>query len=154
MIMMLTTDLATLAAWWSDKLSTQSEIFTASGIKNVWWQYALVDLGTENGESAVVQEAAEIDQSIKIILQTHYGQDIHRPTFASNLLPFIDYPIPEAAIHLVRESILAIERWEPRVKIINLTTKQYDPGISGLTIIVEWQLETLVQRTEISVVGG
>lgn len=75
------------------------------------WQPAL---GTP-GE--VVEGLRDIGQAIRIILTTPLGSDPLRPEFGSGLFNYLDWPINRITPHLVRESVDAIRRWEPRVTV-------------------------------------
>lgn len=111
-----------------------------SDIRSVHWQPALGHLG-------VVEAEADIDQAIRIILATPRGADPHRPDFGSNLHRYIDMPVDRAVPHLVRESVEAIRRWEPRCELI-----QVSPSIEGahITLRVLWRVAGgLVRDTEV-----
>ena len=104
-------------------------------ILSVWWQQQLDRLG------GAVEDAADIDQAIKIILVTPYGSDPHRPDFGSNLISYIDWPVERATPHVVRESIAAIEKWEPRIFVESIDVEPYKESLSSLTITVNWGIE-------------
>ena len=76
------------------------------------WQLALDD--------GIVDGIEDLRQAIMIILLTRRGQDALRPDFGSELWRYIDYPIDRARPHLVRESVEAIRRWEPRVRLTDV----------------------------------
>lgn len=73
------------------------------------WQMAL--------DEGIAEGIDDLRQAIMIILLTRRGQDALRPDFGSELWRYIDYPIDRARPHLVRESVEAIRRWEPRVRL-------------------------------------
>jgi phage baseplate assembly protein W len=109
---------------------------------SVFWQPAL----QRPGET--VQGLEDIAQAILIILRTPKGSDPHRPEFGSNLHLYIDYPIDRAIPHVVRESVDAIKRWEPRCQLLSIK-----PVIDAehLTLRVQWKsAEGLTQSTELS----
>lgn len=70
----------------------------------------------------LVEDIDDINQSIKIILETPKGHDPLRPEFGSNIYKYIDYPVNKAVPHIVREVMTAVSRWEPRIEIINVQT--------------------------------
>jgi hypothetical protein len=74
------------------------------------WQPAL-------GRDGFVEGIDDIRQAIAIILRTPQGSDPLRPDFGSRVWMYIDYPIDRARPHIVRETVEAIRRWEPRVKV-------------------------------------
>jgi len=125
--MFMQTDLEVLDSWWSEKLQKQS------GILPLWWSQKVGSIGE------IVIDENDIHQAIRIILLTRRRQDIHRPDFASNLSDYLDYPIPSARPHVIRESYQAIGRWEPRVVLDNILVSY--PEISQLTMTAEWRLK-------------
>ncbi len=98
--------------------------------------------GTGIGE--VVTGVDDVDQCIAIILTTPKGSDVLRPTFGTDLWKYIDAPIKEAGLAAVREVTQSITQWEPRVKVLSVTTTP----LAGITtqagahveITVAWQL--------------
>lgn len=86
----------------------------------------------------VVESIDDVNQCIAIILTTQKGSVPHRPEFGSEIYKYIDYPINEAIPNITRESIEAINIWETRVDIENVTTKIIE---SQVKIQVEWKLK-------------
>lgn len=115
---------------------------TLAEIKSVHWQPALNSDGVVEGE-------ADIDQCIQTILGTPKGSVPHRPGFGSDVYLYVDYPIPTAIPHVVRESADAIRQWEPRcelVKVIPLVDAEH------LTVRVQWKLsDGVVRQTDVVV---
>ncbi|HAZ4235540.1 TPA: baseplate protein [Escherichia coli] len=97
---------------------------------SVFWQPALQAPGE------IVRGPDDIRQSIQIILRTPCGSDPHRPEFGSRLHRYIDWPVDRAVPHVVRESVDAIRRWEPRCLLVSVK-----PLIDGehLTLRVSWK---------------
>jgi len=100
-------------------------------INYVDWQCKL------NGIGGVAEGIEDINQCIAIILQTQKGSDPHRPTFGSDIMKYVDYPVNTAKANIIRETIDAINLWETRVKI-----NKTEVEINGSTILikVEWTL--------------
>ena len=100
------------------------------------WQPAL-------GSFGIVETLADIDQAIRVILRTPMGSDPHRPDFGSNLHLYLDYPVNQAVPHVVRETVEAIQQWEPRCELVKVmpTIKE-----SRITLRVQWKLADGVQH--------
>lgn len=143
--MSLVDDQAALANWWAARQAERDDLLDANGVTALWWQYSLAGEG-------VLQNEAELNQAIKIILTTPFGSDPHRPTFASDIWTYIDYPVPRATPNVVREAVTAIERWEPRVDLLNVNVRTYQPSIAGLTVTAEWRVGNFESRTEVNVI--
>lgn len=90
----------------------------------------------------IVTGRDDVDQAIRIILETPKGADPHRPEFGSDLWRYVDYPIDRAVPHVVREIRDAIARWEPRAVILG-TDVSIDE--SQLTLRIRWRLAAGVE---------
>ena len=112
-----------------------------SNIKSLHWQPAL------NAEG-IVELIDDIDQSIRIIVKTPNGSDPLRPTFGSDAFQYIDYPVNLVVPYLVRETVHAIEKWEPRCTLVKVI-----PDIDGshITLRVQWKLsDDIVRETAVA----
>ena len=110
------------------------------------WQLALDQPGD------VVADLNDISQCIRVILTTPKGTDPLRPEFACDLWRYIDYPIDRATPHIVREAWDAIETFEPRIELINITPRLGDEP-SQIVVKIVWRLRDQDQQstTEVSV---
>ncbi|HBA6414365.1 GPW/gp25 family protein [Escherichia coli] len=106
---------------------------------SVFWQPTLQAPGE------IVWGLDDIRQAIQIILRTPRGSDPHRPEFGSNLHLYIDWPVDRAIPHVVRESVDAIRRWEPRCQLMSVK-----PAVDGehLTLRVSWKGSDGQTRTQ------
>ena len=100
------------------------------------WQPAL-------GSFGIVETLADIDQAIRVILRTPMGSDPHRPDFGSNIHLYLDYPVNQAVPHVVRETVEAIQQWEPRCNLVKVTPTIEE---SRITLRVQWKLADGVQH--------
>ncbi|MBR1625522.1 MAG: GPW/gp25 family protein [Bacteroidales bacterium] len=101
-------------------------------IQYVDWQFKL------NGIGEVAEGVEDINQCIALILNTPKGSDPHRPTFGSNILKYIDYPVNIAKANIIRETIDAISMWEARVQVNSVL---FDVEESNVKIKVQWTLK-------------
>lgn len=105
---------------------------TLNEIKYVDWQYKLNEIGE------VAEGIEDINQCIAIILSTQKGSVPHRPTFGSDILKYVDYPINYAKANIIRETIDAINQWETRV---NIDSVSVEIDTTHLNIQVQWSLK-------------
>jgi hypothetical protein len=91
------------------------------------WQPAL-------GRDGFVEGIDDIRQAISIILRTPQGSDPLRPDFGSRVWMYLDYPIDRARPHIVRETVEAIRRWEPRVKVTRVVVALDDDAAIRVTV--------------------
>ncbi|QBP09859.1 GPW/gp25 family protein [Cupriavidus metallidurans] len=110
-------------------------------IRYVHWQHRLGALGE------AVTGVDDVVQAFSIILRTPKGSDPLRPLFGTRIYQYLDWPIQRARPHVVRESIEALRRWEPRAVVerilstidgsrLNLRVPyRLADGIAGTTLV-------------------
>ncbi|MBG6241327.1 MAG: baseplate protein [Candidatus Symbiopectobacterium sp. Dall1.0] len=110
---------------------------------SVYWQPAL------NRPGERVSGLADIAQSMRIILGTPCGADLHRPDFGSNLYRYLDMPIEQAIPHVVRETVDALRRWEPRMQLLEVKPRA---EAEHLWLRIRWQpiTDSTPQMTEVA----
>jgi len=110
----------------------------------VYWSPKLGDVGE------IVTDTEDINQCIRIILTTRKGTVPHRPEFGSNLQDYIDWPQNRAKPFIIRESLEAIERWEPRVRVKQVVVLPTE--IAQIRVQVAWTLADGVAENFVEVV--
>ena len=73
------------------------------------------------GGSGLAQGVDDIDLCIHNILSTRKGSDVTRPDFGSNHFDYIDTPEDVFVPNIVREVVLAIQTWETRAVVDEVT---------------------------------
>ena len=64
---------------------------------------------------------AKIEQSIRMILGTQFGERIMRPTFGCNLKSLVFAPNNEATASLARFYVQdGLKQWEPRIDVLSV----------------------------------
>ncbi|MGG6295307.1 GPW/gp25 family protein [Leptolyngbya sp. AN02str] len=136
-------DFAMLTAWWNNRLAVAVPIRP----KQLWWQHKLGEIG------AIAADGEDLQQAVTIILQTPRGSDVHRPEFASDLRDYVDYPVERATSFVVRDSVAAVELWEPRVDLQSVEILPYDSAIHQMTVALSWNVANsdIVGGTEVLV---
>ncbi len=99
----------------------------------------------------VVQDLADIDQCIGIIVTSRKGSDPHRPLFGCDAWLWVDAPANVAIPNTTREVVDALTLWEPRVEIVGVTASVTDIG--QVTAAITWQPvgTTAQQTTEVTI---
>ncbi len=96
---------------------------------------------------AMVEDDAKIRQSIYIIINTVPGERVMRPDFGCRIHELIFDPANEqtasTAERYVRE---ALQRWEPRINIINVHVTPGGAQRAELMINIEYQIKEQVDR--------
>jgi phage baseplate assembly protein W len=84
------------------------------------WKFP-VGVDTASGRIAMSEDAQDIKEAIRIILETAPGERLMRPDFGCGIHDLVFSTISRATVGLfesrVREAIL---KWEPRVEIVQL----------------------------------
>src|SRR6185436_9905702 len=93
------------------------------------------------GALAMVEGDQSIRQAILLLLSTSPGERLMRPEYGSHLNRLLFAPNDQTtaglAIHYVRQ---ALERWEPRVEIVQLDAGA-DPGVpERLNIVLRYRV--------------
>ena len=114
-------------------MSRQSDAFYGRGIS-----YPL----RIGGGGGIQQSAGEqkVDESIRIILGTQYGERVMRPTFGCNLRSLVFSPNNESTAQLARYYVEeGLKEWEPRIDVIDVTVLN-DRALGALIIEVHYRL--------------
>jgi uncharacterized protein len=91
------------------------------------------------GESA---GAAKVDESIRTILGTGYGERVMRPTFGCNLKALAFAPNNDATANLARYYVMeGLTRWEPRIELVDVTVRN-DNLRAALLIEITYRLRS------------
>jgi len=96
----------------------------------------------------------DIAQSIEIILTTPKGSKIFEPEFGSELYKFIDNVSPAVIPRIIAEVWKALQRWEPRIRLINVDVKRLETEDSyKLVLKIEYEIKeiALIEFLEIKI---
>ena len=70
---------------------------------------------------SVSSGARKVDESIRLILGTQYGERLMRPTFGSNLRTLAFAPNNSSTANLARYYVAeGLARWEPRIEVLDV----------------------------------
>ena len=71
----------------------------------------------------------KIEESLRIILGTQYGERVMRPEFGCNLKSLVFAPNNDATANLARHYVTeGLRRWEPRIQVLDVVV---DRELSG-----------------------
>ena len=106
-----------------------SEDFIGSG-----WSFPLRIEAT--GRIALVSKERDIEEAIRLILGTSYGERPMRPEFGCGIHEFVFSPADATtAGHLAFEVQQSLERWEPRIDVLGIEVMA-DAG-DGSTLYID-----------------
>jgi phage baseplate assembly protein W len=73
--------------------------------------------------------AAKVEESIRIILGTGYGERVMRPRFGCNLKSLAFAPNTDATANLARFYVTeGLTRWEPRIDVVDVSVVSDNAG--------------------------
>ncbi len=92
---------------------------------------------------ALASAERDVEQAIKIILETSPGERVMRPEFGCRIHELVFAPHNAATeglvIHYVDE---ALERWEPRIEVQEVQVLPPDPNSSGVLMVeIDYRLK-------------
>jgi phage baseplate assembly protein W len=103
------------------------------------WAFPVQPRST-GGDLAYAAGAEKVREAILLVLRTEPGERVMRPTFGCGLRRFLAEPNTVATrARLVQQVTAAIEAWEPRVRLreVTATGSAEDPALVLLTIHYE-----------------
>jgi phage baseplate assembly protein W len=90
------------------------------------------------GQLQISNQHQNLEESIKIILQTDIGERVYRPEFGSRLSELLFAPMNTQTLLLLRVyTEEALEKWEPRIVIDAIRTEP-DPIRGCVEVILEY----------------
>jgi phage baseplate assembly protein W len=83
---------------------------------------------------------AKVEESMRIILGTGYGERVMRPRFGCNLKSLAFAPNTDATANLARFYVTeGLTRWEPRIDVVDVSVRNDNLG-SALLIDITYRL--------------
>jgi phage baseplate assembly protein W len=110
-------------------------VIAVNNIESLNWSPKLGSFGE------IVENVEDIEQCIKIILTTPRGSDPHRPTFASGIFNYIDYPQTAIKQYLIRETYESLLTWEPRINIDGVKILFNQQQLGSIDIEIAWSVK-------------
>lgn len=92
----------------------------------------------KSGETEMVEERLDIDQSLEILLSTSLGERIMQPNYGCNLTDFQFESMDTSFVGLLKDMVKnAILYYEPRIKVetIEVTSANGQEAIEGKILI-------------------
>lgn len=102
------------------------------------------------GTNEMVSDEKDIEQSLKLILFTSYGERTMRPEFGSNLGESVFDTIDSVTLNTLTDNITqAIIEFEPRITLNNVVISTEGIYEGRLNINLEYTIRTINVRTNI-----
>ncbi|SDY48404.1 hypothetical protein SAMN05661080_03624 [Modestobacter sp. DSM 44400] len=92
---------------------------------------------------------AKVEESIRVILSTQYGERVMRPRFGANLRSLLFAPNTSATAGLAAFYVSdALTRWEPRIEVLDVLVTN-DLAGAKLVIDVRYRLTATAQEHQL-----
>jgi phage baseplate assembly protein W len=92
-------------------------------------------------EVAMVADADDIRQSIRIILETDPGERVMRPDFGAGLRRLLFEPITTNTLALVQHRVEeALTTWEPRIDVLDVVVSADEAPSGRLLITIDYSI--------------
>ncbi|MEM7338665.1 MAG: GPW/gp25 family protein [Actinomycetota bacterium] len=109
------------------------------------WAFPIAASAT--GGIAMVKGAEEIEQAIYLILSTTPGERPMRPEFGCGLIDFVFSPMEPATFGEIAFRVEeALDRWEPRVNVLDVDVKVHPDTTAMLLIDLTYELRDSYDR--------
>lgn len=93
------------------------------------------------GGIALVADHAEIQEAIRLVLATGYGERPMRPEFGCGIHDYVFAPVDATtAGRLAYEVRLSLERWEPRIDVVDVDVSYDDVEPTTLYIDIRYRI--------------
>jgi uncharacterized protein len=93
------------------------------------------------GALALARDDEDVRQAISIILTTAPGERPMRPEFGCGVHDYVFDVVDAATLGRMEEEILrALERWEPRIDVVDVGFDLEESGEGKLSINIEYRL--------------
>jgi hypothetical protein len=102
-------------------------------------------------QGEIVQDLADVNQCIYIILTTVKGSDPFRPDFGCGLWDYVDKPLNLAIPNMIREIASAIQTYETRVTIDSINYEILN--LSEIKFTIKWLSNFGNSETSLTVNG-
>lgn len=92
------------------------------------------------GGIALVSHFQELEEAMRLVLGTAFGERPMRPDFGCGIHDFVFSPVDAStAGHLAREVRSSLQRWEPRVRVVSVDVTVDRGDESVLYIDISYQ---------------
>ena len=94
------------------------------------------------GEIQLVSSDLDIAQSIQIILGTHPGERVMRPTFGCRVHEMMFEPRDATTMSMIKKYVdEALQLWEPRIQVFAVNTESSDEQDGAIFVEIEYQVK-------------
>jgi phage baseplate assembly protein W len=94
-----------------------------------------------SGDVELVEAERDIEQSIRIILETAPGERVMRPEFGCGIHDYVFETVDATTRTLIETEIEeALVRWEPRIEVLSVGAEMGDRREGRLDVTIEYRI--------------
>jgi phage baseplate assembly protein W len=112
--------------------------------------WAFPPCAENDGSTAIAKYEEDVQQAVRIIIGTDWGERVMRPDFGAGLKSFLFGPLSQTTIQRVQTRVQeSLIKWEPRIDVESVvaTADRSDPG--KLTIAVTYRVRSTNTRNNL-----
>jgi phage baseplate assembly protein W len=102
---------------------------SAKAFLGVGW--AFPPCAANDGSTAMAAYEKDVEQAIRIVLGTDWGERVMRPDFGAGLNSFVFGPLNQTTLRMVQTRVQdSLIKWEPRIDVeqVKVTVDSSEPG--------------------------
>lgn len=122
------------------------KIDPAKSFLGVGWAFPPCAL---NGAASVAVYETDVEQAIRIILSTDWGERVMRPDFGAGLHDFVFGPINQTTLQRIQTRVQqALIEWEPRIDVesVTATASRETPNLLLIQIVYRVRVTNTLQN--------
>lgn len=94
-----------------------------------------------DGAIALAEGETDIEQAIRLILQTAPGERVMRPDFGCGIHEYAFAAVDTTTLTLIEDDVReALERWEPRIEVLTVDSALSDAATGRLDIDIRYRV--------------
>ncbi len=94
-----------------------------------------------DGDVALVADAEDVRQAVRLIIETEPGERVMRPDFGSGLRGLVFEPITTTTLALVRHRVeRGLTQWEPRIDLEAVRVSSDDAAAGRLLVEIDYRI--------------
>jgi phage baseplate assembly protein W len=97
----------------------------------------------DSGGVAMAEGAADVDQAVRLILETEPGERVMRPDFGCGLRDLVFAPLNVGTRTIVRQRVeQGLTRWEPRIDVVDVQVLTDDAHAGRLLVHIDYRIRS------------
>ena len=122
--------------------------FSSKAFLGVGWSFP--PCMAADGATEIAEYEQDVDQAIRIIIGTDWGERIMRPDFGAGLRSFVFGPLNQTTIQRIQTRVQeSLIKWEPRIDVESVVASVNSSARSKLVIAVTYRVRSTNTRNNL-----